>query len=143
MENITKAFAAITGAVLSFFVGLPPIMWVLIAVMTLDYATGLICGAMGKSLKTENGGLSSSAAFSGLLKKGMILVVVALAALLDWAVATGADVSFNAVTGATCLWFVASEGVSIIENATEIGIPIPTVLQQALEIMKGGMDDES
>lgn len=143
MENIMKALAAAAGAVLSFFVGLPPIMWVLLAVMTLDYATGLICGAMGKSLKTDNGGLSSKAAFSGLLKKAMILVVVALAALLDWAVAAGAGVSFTAVTGATCLWFIASEGVSIIENAAEIGIPIPGVLHQALEIMKGANADDA
>lgn len=143
MENVTKLLSAAFGAVISFFVGCPPIMCVLIAVMSLDYVTGFICGAMGRSLKTDNGGLSSGAAFTGLLKKAVILAVVALAALLDWAVASGAGVSFNAVTGATCLWFIASEGVSIIENAAEIGIPIPAVLRQALEIMKGANKDNS
>ena len=59
-----------------FFTGLPPIIWVLLAVMTLDYITGLLCGLAGKSPKTETGGLSSKTAFEGLLKKVLILIVV-------------------------------------------------------------------
>ena len=134
---VIKALAAAAGAIISFFTGLPVIMWVLVGVMTLDYVTGLITGAMGVSNKTEGGRLSSRAAFEGLMRKMMILVVVLLAALLDLAVQTGAGVSFTAVTGATCLWFVASEGVSILENATNMGLPIPDALTRALEIMRG------
>lgn len=137
MNMVIKALAAAAGAVISFFTGLPVILWVLMGVMTLDYATGLITGAMGVSNKTEGGRLSSRAAFEGLMRKMMILVVVLLAALLDLAVQTGAGVSFSAVTGATCLWFVASEGVSILENATNMGLPIPEALTRALEIMRG------
>ena len=140
-ERIIQVFAAIAGAAVSFFSGVPPIMWVLIAVMTLDYVTGLICGAMGKSPKTENGGLSSKTAFVGLMKKVLILCVVLLASMLDYAVASGAGVQFTAVTGATCLWFIASEGVSILENAAEIGVPIPSVLTRALEIMQNNHSD--
>lgn len=134
---VIKALAAAAGAIISFFTGLPVILWVLVGVMTLDYVTGLITGAMGVSNKTEGGRLSSRAAFEGLMRKMMILVVVLLAALLDLAVQTGAGVSFTAVTGATCLWFVASEGVSILENATNMGLPIPDALTRALEIMRG------
>ena len=137
MNMIIKALAAAVGAVISFFTGLPVIMWGLVGVMTLDYVTGLITGAMGVSNKTEGGRLSSRAAFEGLMRKMMILVVVLLAALLDLAVQTGAGVSLTAVTGATCLWFVASEGVSILENATNMGLPIPDALTRALEIMRG------
>ena len=137
MNMVIKALAAAAGAIISFFTGLPGILWVLVGVMTLDYVTGLITGAMGVSNKTEGGRLSSRAAFEGLLRKMMILVVVLLAALLDLAVQTGAGVSFTAVTGATCLWFVASEGVSILENATNMGLPIPDALTRALEIMRG------
>ena len=137
MNMVIKALAAAAGAIISFFTGLPVIMWVLVGVMTLDYVTGLITGAMGVSNKTEGGRLSSRAAFEGLMRKMMILVVVLLAALLDLAVQTGAGVSFTAVTGATCLWFVASEGVSILENATNMGLPIPDALTRALEIMRG------
>lgn len=138
MENVYKAAAAVVGAVMSFFTGIPVIMWVLIAMMTIDYVTGLITGAMGVSNKTEGGGLSSRAAFEGILRKVMIILVVLLAVLLDLAVQNSAGVSFNAVTGATCLWFIASEGVSILENAAEMGVPIPGVLLAALEILKKG-----
>lgn len=138
MENVYKAAAAAAGAVMSFFTGIPVIMWVLIAMMTIDYVTGLITGAMGVSNKTEGGGLSSRAAFEGILRKVMIILVVLLAVLLDLAVQNSAGVSFSAVTGATCLWFIASEGVSILENAAEMGVPIPGVLLAALEILKKG-----
>lgn len=138
METIYKAAAAGTGAVISFFTGLPVIMWVLVGMMTLDYVTGIVTGLMGVSSKTEGGKLSSGAAFRGILKKVGVLLVVLLAVLLDLAVANSAGVSFNAVTGATCLWFIASEGVSVIENAAEMGIPIPGVLKKALEVIKSG-----
>ena len=141
-KKIVEILSAIGGAVASFFCGLPPIMWVLLAVMSLDYITGLICGAMGKSPKTENGGLSSGEAFKGLLKKALIILVVLLAALLDRAVAMGAGIEFAAVAGATCLWFIASEGMSVLENAAAMGVPIPKVLLQMLELFKakGGSD---
>lgn len=136
-EKILKAIAAAAGAVASFFCGLPPILWVLLAVMTLDYLTGILCGIMGKSQKTEHGGLSSSTAFTGLLKKLLIIAIVSLAYLLDHAVTLNVGVQFAAVSGATCLWFIASEGISVVENAAQMGVPIPKALKQALEVMKG------
>ena len=137
MKKITEALAAALGAVLSFFAGLPPILWILLAVITLDYITGIICGIMGKSPKTENGGLSSKEAFQGLMKKALILFVVLLAALLDQAVSMSADIEFAAVSGATCLWFIASEGMSVLENAAAMGVPIPRILLNMLELFKG------
>ncbi len=141
---IIKWLAAAGGAIVSFFTGLPPLVWILVGVMTLDMVTGLICGATGKSLKTETGKLSSKAAFEGLMKKVMVLLVVLLAALIDLAVTSGAGISFNATVGAVCLWFIASEGVSVLENAAQLGLPIPRVLTQALDIMssKGAGEDE-
>ena len=62
MEYIYKAAAAAAGAIISFFTGIPVIMWVLVGMMTLDYITGLITGALGVSNKTEGGKLSSRAA---------------------------------------------------------------------------------
>ena len=136
MKKITEILAAIGGAIASFFCGLPPIMWVLIAVMSIDYITGILCGLMGKSQKTETGYIASHAAFMGLMKKALILLVVLLAALLDKAVTMQAGVTFEAVAGATCLWFIASEGFSILENAAAMGIPIPGILRQALDLMR-------
>lgn len=143
MKRIMEFLAAAGGAVLSFFTGLPPIIWVLIAIMTLDYITGMMCGFMGKSPKTETGGLSSKTAFEGLLKKVLILVVVGLAALVDHAIAVSAGIEMAAVTGACCLWFVASEGLSILENAAAMGVPIPQVLMKTLEIVRQKGNGES
>lgn len=144
-EKVLQALAAAAGAVVSFFSGLPPLIWVLLCVMSLDYITGIITGIMGKSNKTEHGGLSSSTAFMGLMKKALILIVVLVAALVDRAVTMGAGIEFAAVTGATCLWFIASEGMSIIENAATMGVKVPGVLLRALEIMhdKGESKDET
>lgn len=144
MKKITEILAAIGGAIASFFINMPPLVWILIAVMTIDFITGLICGAMGKSNKTENGYIASNQAFIGLMKKALILLVVLLAALLDKAVATGAGISFDAVMGATCLWFIASEGFSILENVALMGIPVPKILLKLLEIMreKGDIPEE-
>ena len=71
----------------------------------------------------------------------MILLVVLLAVLLDLAVQTEAGVHFSAVSGATCLWFIASEGVSILENASRMGLPIPGVLTRALDIVRAAGED--
>ena len=136
MKKVSEVLAAIGGAIASFFVSMPPLVWILIAVMSIDYLTGLITGAMGKSNKTENGYLESHAALKGLLKKSLIILVVLLAALLDQAVSAGAGIQFEAVMGATCLWFIASEGLSILENVALMGVPVPKILLKLLEVMR-------
>lgn len=143
MKKLTELLAAVGGAIASFFVNMPPLVYILLAVMTIDYVTGLICGAMGKSQKTETGYLASHAAFIGLLKKALILLVVLLAALLDQAVSNGAGIQFEAVMGATCLWFIASEGLSVLENVASMGVPVPKILLKLLEVMrsKGDVQD--
>ena len=136
MKRISELLAALGGAVASFFVQMPPLVYILLAVMTIDYVTGLIVAALGKSAKTENGYISSHTAFLGLMKKAGILLVVLLASLLDMAVSHGAGISFEATMGATCLWFIASEGLSILENVASMGVPVPRILLKLLEIMK-------
>ena len=136
MKKIIEWASAAAGVVISFFAGLPPVISVLLAVMTLDYLTGVLCAIMGRSEKTQSGHLSSSVAFTGLMKKALIILVVLLAALLDRAVAMSAGIEFEAVAGATCLWFIASEGMSILENAAKLGIPIPKIILDALDLIK-------
>lgn len=135
-KKLSEFFAAIGGAIASFFISMPPLVWILIAVMSIDYVTGLICGAMGKSKKTETGYLASHEAWKGLMKKALILLVVLLASLLDMAVSKGAGITFEAVMGATCLWFIASEGLSVLENVASMGVPVPKILLKLLEIMR-------
>lgn len=142
MKKVLELLAAAGGAIASFFINMPPLVWILIAVMSIDYITGLICGAMGKSQKTETGYLASHAAFLGLLKKALILFVVLLAALLDAAVSKGAGIQFEATMGATCLWFIASEGLSILENVASMGVPVPKILLKLLEVMRSKGDTQ-
>ena len=136
MKKIGELLAAVGGAIASFFVNMNPLVYILVAVMTIDYITGLIVAALGKSSKTENGYVSSHAAFIGLLKKACILLVVLMASLLDMAVTHGTGIQIEAVMGATCLWFIASEGLSILENVASMGVPVPRILLKVLEIMK-------
>lgn len=135
-KKVIEFLSAIGGAIASFFTTMPPLVYILIGVMSIDYVTGLICGAMGKSKKTETGYLASHEAWKGLLKKGVILLVVLLANLLDIAVSKGAGITVEAVMGATCLWFIASEGLSILENVASMGVPVPKILIRMLEIMR-------
>lgn len=141
-KKITEVLAAIGGAIASFFTTMPPLVYVLIGVMCIDFVTGLMCGALGKSKKTENGYLASNEAFRGLMKKMLIILVVVLAACLDYAVSIGAGITFEATMGATCLWFIASEGLSILENVASMGVPVPKILLNLLEIMKSKGDGQ-
>ena len=142
MKKVLELLAAAGGAIASFFINMPPLVWILIAVMSIDYITGLICGAMGKSQKTETGYLASHAAVQGLLKKGLIILVVLLAALLDQAVTKGYGIQFEVTLGATCFWFIASEGLSILENVASMGVPVPKILLKLLEVMRSKGDTQ-
>ena len=143
MDNFIKTMAAAFGVVIAFFAGLPPVIWILLGAMSIDYLTGLFCAALGKSPKTEGGGLSSKAAFEGLIKKVMILMLVALSTLVDLAIASSAGlVSFHSITCAVCLWFIASEGLSVIENMGEMGVPFPPKLKKALEVLRDAGDND-
>lgn len=135
-KKIIEGLSAVAGAVLGFFCSIPPVVYILIGVMSVDFITGLVVGALGKSDKTETGGLSSKTAFKGLMKKCLILLLVVLAFLIDLAISTTADIQFNAILWAVCLWFIASEGMSIIENMGLAGINIPPIIKQALDIMR-------
>lgn len=135
-KKILEILAAIGGAIASFFCSIPPVVYILLGVMTVDFVTGLVCGALGKSDKTETGGLSSTTAFHGLLKKCLILLIVILAFLIDLAIASTANIEFSAIMWAVCLWFIASEGMSIVENVSLAGVPVPKIIRQALDVLK-------
>jgi toxin secretion/phage lysis holin len=106
-------------------------MKVLIAFMALDYVTGLIvAGVFKKSNKSDTGALDSKAGFKGLCKKGAILLFVWIAALLDGL--TGAAYIRTAV----CMFYIANEGLSIMENYALMELPTPEFIKRALEAMK-------
>lgn len=101
-------------------------------IMAFDYLSGFAVAGAGKSKKTKNGRLSSAAGFKGLIKKALIMGVVALAHLLD----KGTGQTANTWRDITCYCYMANEFLSIIENLGLLGIWIPPPLVKMLEVMQ-------
>ena len=76
--------------------------------------------------------MSSTIGFLGLLKKAFIILIVLLATLLDREIGTGSTV----FQMATVFYYIANEGISILENAALMGVPFPPKVKEALEAMK-------
>lgn len=133
-DRVVKFLAALAGGIAGLFGGWDTMLKVLVAAMAIDYITGWIVAIMGNSLKSESGHLNSEVAWKGLLKKGMALFVVLLGAMLDKAV--GQDVFRNMV-----VWFyIANEGLSILENLALAGVPFPQSIKRMLEQMRDDHD---
>lgn len=128
-DRLLRALAAALGAAAGAFGGIDTPLRVLVAFMVIDYLTGMAVGWLGRSVKTETGRLDSKTGFQGLMKKGLMMLMVLMAALLDSAL--GGE---NAVFRGLMVWFyIANEGLSILENLTLAGVPFPQRLRDALE----------
>ena len=134
MKNeIMVGVGTVGSIVASFFGGWTASMTTLLLFMLIDYVTGLIvAGVFHKSKKTDTGALESRAGFKGLFKKGMVMVLVLVAYRLDLATGTGGTYIRDAV----CIAFVANETISIIENAGLMGLKIPAVLENAVDLLR-------
>lgn len=139
-DKFIKAAAAVGGAIAGLMGEWNALLTILMVAMVTDYVTGLIVAACGRSPKTEGGRLSSTAGFIGLAKKAVIMAVVLLATLLDRAIGTD---SMMFQTAAVC-YYIANEGLSILENAALLDVPIPKRLRAALEALrdKGDQNDK-
>ena len=137
-DKIVKGLAAAGGAGLGWVGGWNVMLTVLAVAMVVDYLTGLIVAACGKSQKTEGGGLSSKVGFVGLAKKGFILLIVLLATALDKAIGNQTMVFQMASAG----YYIANEGLSVVENAALLGVPFPGGLKKALDELKQSGDEE-
>ena len=107
------------------------LFWALIAFMATDYITGVIVAAVNKQLSSEVG-------FRGLAKKLMILVFVSLGHIADMYVLGGTPVAMSAVM----LFYIANEGLSIIENAGNLGLPVPKKLKDIMVQLKKESEEE-
>ena len=133
-DKVVKTIAAIAGAIAGLFGGFDVMLQVLVGAMIIDYITGWIVAILGNSIKTASGHLDSNIAWKGLLKKGLALLVVLLGAMLDRAV--GQQVFRNMV-----VWFyIANEGLSILENLALAGVPFPSSVKKMLEQMRDKND---
>ena len=120
-----QSVAAVVGGVLSFIFGeLTPVFAVLIALMVIDFCTGLLHAFIECKL-------NSRTCARGIMKKIFILALIAVAHLID--VATGKAV----VMGVVEFFYIANESMSIIENAGRAGLPVPKKLTEVLEQLNG------
>ena len=127
-EKAVRGLAACEGAIAGMLGGWDPLLRVLVTLMAADYITGLLVAVMGKSAKTEYGGLSSKVGAMGLARKGLMLMVVLVAALMDSVMGTGSAMCRDAA----CWFYIANEGISILENVGLAGAPYPAKLKQLL-----------
>lgn len=130
MENIwkgiIKGMAACGGAIAGAMGGWDSTLRVLLVMMVVDYLSGLMVAVMGRSNKTEYGGLSSKVGFVGLAKKGLMLMVVLVATMLDEAM------GMAVCRDAACWFYIANEGLSILENMSLAGVPFPEKIKELL-----------
>ena len=130
-DGICTAIGVVGSTIASFFGGFDAALITLLIFMGVDYARGLIvAGVFHKSEKTENGALESRAGWKGLCRKGVSLLVVLVACRLDMIMGS------NFIRDATVIAFIANETISIIENAGLMGVPIPSVITKAIEVLK-------
>lgn len=98
----------------------------LLVFIALDYVTGVACAVIKKELSSRIG-------FLGLLKKALILAIIIAAVLLDRLLDT-----LWVIRSAACYFYIANEGISILENAASIGMPVP---QKLVGVLKRLEDD--
>lgn len=125
MLAIKSALAAIGGVIGYFIGGVDGLMITLIAFIAVDYISGVLVAIVKHKLNSEVG-------FKGICKKVLIIALVGVANLIDIHVIRSGAVARTAVI----FFYAANEGISIIENATKLGLPIPAKLKTILEQMK-------
>lgn len=134
LTGIKGVFAVIGGCVSYYLGGWDILLKVMVFFLILDWGTGSLCAALGKSKKGE--GLSSYWGMYGIVKKVMYLAVVAVAYGFD--TVTGQPVTRNITVTAIAI----NEMLSILENAALLGIWIPPFLLNILEVTKKQVSEE-
>lgn len=134
--TIQLVFSAVGGWLGYFLGGCDGLLYTLLAFVVLDYVTGIMCAVADKKL-------SSAVGFRGLFRKVLIFALVGVGHLLDVQVLGAVGVLRTAVI----FFYLSNEGVSLIENAAHLGLPIPAKLKAVLEQLhdraeKDGENDE-
>lgn len=120
-NSIQFVFAAVGGWLGYFLGGYDGLLYALVVFMAADYITGIMCAVADKKLSSEVG-------FKGICRKVLILMLVGIANLLDLQViGTGA-----VLRTAIIFFYLSNEGVSLLENAAHLGLPIPEKLKAIL-----------
>ena len=130
LKDILKYIAAIGGSLVTYlFGGWPALIQILVAFVVIDYITGVLAAAY-------HGKLDSNIGLKGIAKKVFIFVIVACGHLVDNAMGTQ-----DLVRDAAIYFYMANELLSILENAGEIGLPVPDILKKSIDTLKGKEKD--
>ena len=134
--TIQLVFSAVGGWLGYFLGGCDGLLYTLLAFVVLDYITGIMCAVADHKL-------SSAGGFKGIFRKSLIFALVGVGQLLDVQVLGAVGVLRTAVI----FFYLSNEGVSLIENAAHLGLPIPAKLKAVLEQLhdraeKDGENDE-
>ena len=121
-NTIQLAFAAVGGWLGYFLGGCDGLLYALIAFVAIDYITGVMCAIADKSLSSEVG-------FKGICRKVLIFLLVGIGHIVDAQVIGSGGVLRTAVI----FFYLSNEGVSLIENAAHLGLPVPDKLKAVLE----------
>ena len=121
--NMTQVVIAGIGGWLGWFLGgCDGLLYALIAFVVIDYITGVMCAVVDKNLSSEVG-------FRGIFKNVLIFLLVGIGHLLDaQVIGTG-----SVVRTAVIFFYISNEGVSLLENAGHLGLPIPSKIKVVLE----------
>lgn len=122
-------FALIGATIANALGGWDLALKVLVSMVVLDYVTGVVIAILNKQLSSEVG-------FRGLYKKMMIFALVYLAVLLDAATGT------NFVRTLVIMFYIANEGISVLENAGRLGVPYPEFLKNVLMQLKKSTEEK-
>ena len=121
-NTIQLIFTAVGGWLGYFLGGCDGLLYALIAFVIIDYVTGVMCAVIDKRLSSEVG-------FKGIFKKVLIFLLVGVANILDVQVIGTGSVLRTAVI----FFYISNEGVSLLENAAHLGLPIPQKVKTVLE----------
>ena len=130
-RNIQLIVTAIGGAIGAFLGNMDGLLYTLIAFIIIDYITGFLCAIVEHDLSSEVGA-------RGIAKKVAILLLVGIANLIDVNVIKSGAV----VRTAVIFFYLSNEGVSILENAGRLGLPIPTKLKAVLAQLRDDAEGE-
>ena len=128
-NTVQIAFAAVGGWLGYFLGGFDGLLYALIAFMVVDYITGVMCAVVDKTL-------SSAVGFKGICRKVLLLALVGIAHILDANVIGDGSVLRTAVI----FFYISNEGVSLLENAAHLGLPIPEKMKEILAQLHGRAD---
>ena len=121
-NTIQLAFAAVGGWLGYFLGGCDGLLYTLIAFVAIDYITGVMCAISDKTLSSEVG-------FKGICRKVLIFLLVGIGHIVDAQVIGSGGVLRTAVI----FFYLSNEGISLIENAAHLGLPVPDKLKAVLE----------